>query len=198
LFESQNDFKDLQDKQLDEDPEIRGKSAVLIEVERVDSSARGSVCKAEGNDEAQAFGKPYEKTIEYFKLTLTKKMAPIDKLLCLQKGWQILFDEIHDYQTRRVEFIKQESVGQEQRDYILRYVLLKTEVQDLYAQRMLIEEFTGKYIQEGSNELSKLYIEFTAAVDWLANLDGNQLASAEKGRGYLKDFNLLTLNDRMY
>ena len=63
---------------------------------------------------------------------------------------------------------------------------------------MLIEEFTGKYIQEGSNELSKLYIEFTAAVDWLANLDGNQLASEEKGRGYLKDFNLLTLNDRMY
>ena len=50
---------------------------------------------------------------------------------------------------------------------------MKSEVQDLYAQRMLIEEFTGKYIQEGGNELSKLYIEFTSAVDWLANLNIN-------------------------
>ena len=36
---------------------------------------------------------------------------------------------------------------------------------------MLIEEFTGKCIQEGGAEMSKLYIEFTSAVDWLANLD---------------------------
>ena len=54
----------------------------------------------------------------------------------------------------------------------MRYVLIKSEVQDLYAQRMLIEEFTSKYIQCGSTELSKLYIEFTGAVDWLANLEG--------------------------
>ena len=63
---------------------------------------------------------------------------------------------------------------------------------------MLIEEFTGKYIQEGGGELSKLYIEFTSAVDWLANLEISQLTNDENGRTYLKDFNLKTLNDRMY
>ena len=124
-------------------------------------------------------------------------MAPIDKLFSLQQGWQILFDEIRDYQAL-LGNKKVEHVGQEQRDYILRYVLIKTEVQDLYAQRMLIEEFTGKYIQEGGGELSKLYIEFTSAVDWLANLEIGKLTNDERGREYLRDFNLQTLNDRMY
>lgn len=55
---------------------------------------------------------------------------------------------------------------------------------------MLIEEFTGKYIQEGGNELSKLYIEFTSAVDWLANLEIGKLTNDAKGREYLRDFNL--------
>ena len=55
---------------------------------------------------------------------------------------------------------------------------------------MLIEEFTGKYIQEGSSELSKLYIEFTAAVDWLANIECHKLTNDDHGREYLKEFNL--------
>ena len=55
---------------------------------------------------------------------------------------------------------------------------------------MLIEEFTGKYIQEGCSELSKLYIEFTAAVDWLANIEKEKLTDDDKGREYIRDFNL--------
>ena len=46
-------------------------------------SARESACNSGGGDEAEAFGKPYAKAIAYFKVILTKKMAPIDKLLCL-------------------------------------------------------------------------------------------------------------------
>ena len=38
--------------------------------------------------------KPYAKTIAHFKLILTKKMAPVDKLFSLQEGWTILFNEI--------------------------------------------------------------------------------------------------------
>ena len=50
-------------------------------------------------------------------------MAPIDKLFSLQQGWQILFEEIREYQTLLGNG-KVEHVGQEQRDYILRYVLI--------------------------------------------------------------------------
>ena len=44
--------------------------------------------------------KPYSKTIAYFKLILTKKMAPVDKLFSFQEGWNIFFDEIADYQKK--------------------------------------------------------------------------------------------------
>ena len=58
LFESQNDFKGLKDKQSDEKLAGTGKNAVLIEVEQVDASqadsnARGSACQPDGGDEAQ-------------------------------------------------------------------------------------------------------------------------------------------------
>ena len=52
--------------------------------------------QAETEDETNMI-KPYSKTISYFKLILTKKMAPVDKLFSLQEGWNILFDEITDY-----------------------------------------------------------------------------------------------------
>ena len=52
--------------------------------------------QAETEDEMNTI-KPYSKTISYFKLILTKKMAPVDKLFSLQEGWNILFDEITDY-----------------------------------------------------------------------------------------------------
>ena len=86
-------------------------------------SNRGSEQSDRADAESGQFGRPYARTIAYFKLILTKKMAPIDKLFSLQQGWQILFEEIREYQTLlgngRVEH-----VGQEQRDYILRYVLI--------------------------------------------------------------------------
>ena len=46
--------------------------------------------------------------------------------------------------------------------------------------------------------MSKLYIEFTSAVDWLANLDIKQLTNDVNGKQYLKEFNLETLQDNMY
>ena len=46
--------------------------------------------------------------------------------------------------------------------------------------------------------MSKLYIEFTSAVDWLANLDIKQLTNDVNGKQYLKEFNLEHLQDNMY
>ena len=46
--------------------------------------------------------------------------------------------------------------------------------------------------------MSKLYIEFTSAVDWLANLDIKQLTNDVNGKQYLKEFNLENLQDNMY
>jgi len=86
------------------DKEIGGTSCeahsrIKIEIEQIDGR---STVKGEGNVSANTesddkYGKPYIKTIAFFKLILTKKMAPIDKLFSLQKGWQVLFDEIHEY-----------------------------------------------------------------------------------------------------
>ena len=66
--------------------ETNDKSPV-IEVECVDKSMRGSICDNEQNEVVDEFGQPYSRAIAYFKLILTKKMAPLDKLLSLQKGW---------------------------------------------------------------------------------------------------------------
>ena len=64
----------------------------------MDTQSNASSMRAAGTGiESNKFGRPYEKTIAYFKLILTKKMAPIDKLFSLQQGWQILFDEICEY-----------------------------------------------------------------------------------------------------
>ena len=38
--------------------------------------------------------------------------------------------------------------------------------------------------------MSKLYIEFTSAVDWLANLEIEKLTNDVHGKQYLKEFNL--------
>ena len=73
----------------------KGKKVIQIEIDQMDNSSRTtSNINIVGTSQ---FGKPYSKTIAYLKLILTKKMAPIDKLFSLQKTWEILFEEIHDY-----------------------------------------------------------------------------------------------------
>ena len=52
---------------------------------------------------------------------------------------------------------------------ILRYVLLQSNVGDLYCQKTIMEEFALQYIKENSdgNILAKVYLDFCSAVDYL-------------------------------
>jgi len=65
--------------------------------------------------------------------------------------------------------MKAKHAGQDQKDLILRYVLIKSEVGDLFCQRTILEEFTLQYLKSNSdgNLLAKIYLDFISAVDFL-------------------------------
>ena len=60
----------------------------MINIQSMDDASEAQT------EDASNLIKPYAKTIAHFKLILTKKMAPVDKLFSLQEGWTILFNEI--------------------------------------------------------------------------------------------------------
>jgi hypothetical protein len=54
----------------------------------------------------------------------------------------------------------------------------------------MLEEFLGDYITENQdgNGLAKTFIDFTCAVDFLSNIDKNEIADIDNGREYLQEF----------
>ena len=90
--------------------------------------------------------------------------------------------------------------GQDQRDFILRYVLLKSNIGDLYCQKTILEEFALQYIKENTdgNVLAKVYLDFVTAVDYLQSLDKEQLRNTVLGKEYLCEFNLNYLQNCLY
>ena len=70
---------------------------------------------------------------------------------------------------------------------ILQYVLMRSEVGDIYTQLVMLTEFTSEYIQEGSdgNELSMTYLDFMNTVEWLSSIERGPLGDLQEGRNYL-------------
>ena len=105
------------------------------------------------------------------KKLLEKKSAPMEKLIDLLENRTVLADELYQFQLAHGLMIR--SIGQDQKDCILRYVLMKSQIGDLYCQRTMMEEFAFQYIKENSdgNLLAKVYLDFISAVDFLQSLD---------------------------
>ena len=102
---------------------------------------------------------------------LSKKSSPMQKILDLNDNRLILQEEIAQYLER--SGVPSKAAGQDQKDLILRYVLIKSNIGDLYCQKTLLEEFTLRYIKENSdgNLLAKVYLDFITAVEFLQSLD---------------------------
>ena len=121
---------------------------------------------------------------------LSKKSGPMQKILDLNDNRLILQEEIAQYQAR--SGVSSKAAGQDQKDLILRYVLIKSNIGDLYCQKTLLEGFTLRYIKENSdgNLLAKVYLDFITAVEFLQSLDKEMLTDCEMGREYIREFNL--------
>ena len=99
----------------------------------------------------------------------------MQKLIDLQENRSLLSEELFDFQIKHGILAK--SIGQDQKDFILRYVLMKSQIGDLYCQRTIMEEFAFQYIKENTdgNLLAKVYLDFISAVDFLQSLDKDEL-----------------------
>ena len=95
----------------------------------------------------------------------------MQKLIDLDENRRILQEELHSYQNKME--LGNRVAGQDQKDIILRYVLMKTNVGDLYCQKLLLEEFTMQCIKENEdgNVISKVYLDFITAVSIIQSLD---------------------------
>ena len=82
----------------------------------------------------------------------------------------------------------------------MRYVLIKSEIGDLYCQKTILEEFALQYIKNNGdgNMIAQVYLDFISAVDYLQSLDKNMLRDPELGCEYLRDYNLHCLENRLY
>lgn len=58
------------------------------------------------------------------KSIFSKKSAPMQKLLDLQENLAIMSEELFEFQLSHA--IPTKSIGQDQKDFILRYVLMKS------------------------------------------------------------------------
>ena len=68
----------------------------------------------------------------------------------------------------------------------MRYVLLKTQVGDLYCQKTMLEEFSLEYIKNNTdgNILAKVYLDFISAVDYIQSLDKQSIKDKDGAREY--------------
>ena len=73
---------------------------------------------------------PFSRTIEHMKHILSKKSAPMQKILDLNENRTVMTEELSEYQTRNR--LVNKVTGQEQKDKILRYILLQSKIGDLY------------------------------------------------------------------
>ena len=107
-------------------------------------------------------------------------------------------DELYEFQTRHG--IPTKAIGADQHDIILRYILIKCQIGDLFCQRTMIEEFALAYIKqnEDGNHLAKVYIDFINAVDFLQSLEKAKLEVVDEGAIYLKEFTLSQLKNCLY
>ena len=96
--------------------------------------------------------------------------------------------------------MKPAELDQAQKFSILRYVLSKCDVGDLFCQRTMFEEFISEYIScnQDGNQLAKTYIDFTCAVDFLSNIDKEQIKDLNTGRTYLREFCLDNVQHQLY
>ena len=130
---------------------------------------------------------------------LSKKSAPMQKIIGLNENRAVMAEELAAYQAR--QRLVSKVAGQDQKDNILRYVVLQSNVGDLYCQKTLVEEFALQYISDNTdgNVLAKVYLDFCSAVDYLHSLDREQLRSGpEQGSAYLRDFNLNFVTNCLY
>ena len=142
---------------------------------------------------------PFARTIEHMRHILSKKSAPMQKIIGLNENRAVMAEELAAYQAR--QRLASKVAGQDQKDNILRYVVLQSNVGDLYCQKTLVEEFALQYISENTdgNVLAKVYLDFCSAVDYLHSLDREQLRDGpEQGSAYLRDFNLKFLTNCLY
>ena len=82
----------------------------------------------------------------------------------------------------------------------MRYVLLKTQVGDLYCQKTMLEEFSLEYIKNNTdgNILAKVYLDFISAVDYIQSLDKQSIRDKDGAREYFQEFALNQLQNRLY
>ena len=96
--------------------------------------------------------------------------------------------------------MKRAELDQAQKFTILRYVLSKCDVGDIFCQRTIMDEFIGTYIKENQdgNSLAKTYIDFTCAVDFLSNINKKMIRDVDSGREYLREFCLDDVEHQLY
>ena len=147
------------------------------------------------NLNSQPQNPPYEKTIQHMKRLLQRNSAPMQKILDLAQNRTVLSEELESFQDSRG--LRNKVAGQDQKDLILRYVLIQSNVGDLYCQKTILEEFALQYIKNNSdgNILAKVYLDFISAVDYLQSLDKQMLSNPEQGAEYLRDYNLHCLEN---
>ena len=141
---------------------------------------------------------PFIKTINHMTRLLQRTQAPMQKLIDLVENRDVLAKELEAYQKKNG--VRFKVAGQDQKDLILRYILIQSEVGDLFCQRTVLDEFVVSYIKANAdgNLLAKVFLDFTSAVDFLQSLDKKMLLDREQGPLYIQEYNLHCLENRLY
>ena len=85
----------------------------------------------EGAESTTTVADPYAKTVDHMRALLQKKTSPMHKLLLMKENGDILSREIEEHERKKGNQTPQ-AMDQLQKFYVLRYVLIRCGVGDLY------------------------------------------------------------------